>query len=245
MCDDLKTIGFQYEGSFAEYMEIPKQAIVMGNVLPLPAAIDFDNAVLLEPAACALNAQSYLDIKEGDNVVLYGSGFIGCIHAELAFLAGAKKVIMIEINASRRLEAKLMVPDVHIIDPLVIDTKKEVRKLTNGIGANVVITALSVPEIHTEALEIASKMGRISLFGGIAGNSKGYLDSNLIHYKELSVYGAHATSPALMKTLLGQVEQRELDLMKYISKRLPLSEIEQGFIAIRDENAIKVVITNL
>ncbi len=46
-----------------------------------------------------------------------------------------------------------------------------------------VITALSVPSVHTEALEVASKMGRISLFGGIAGDGKGYLDSNLIHYK--------------------------------------------------------------
>ena len=243
MCDDLQTIGFQYEGAFAEYMEIPKQAIKMGNVLPLADTIDMDNAVLTEPAACALNAQDYLDIRAGDYVVIYGSGYIGCVHAELAFLAGAAKVIMVEIAAPRREVALKMVPGIELLDPLAVDTKEEIKRLTGGRGANVVITALSVPEIHTEALEIAAKMGRISLFGGLAGDGKGYLDSNLIHYKELCVYGAHATLPSMMETLLKRIEEGKLDLSKYISHTIPLSEIEKGFIALRDENAMKVVIS--
>ena len=115
-------------------------------------------------------------------------------------------------------------------------------KLTDGRGADVVITALSVPSVHTEAQVIAAKMGRISLFGGIAGESKGFLDSNLIHYNELSVHGVHATTPRLMKQILDYVQQKKLDLEKYVSRVYALSDIEKGFIAIRDENVMKVVV---
>ena len=63
MCDHLTTIGFQYEGVFAPYVEIPKQAIIMENVIKLPDNISYDNASLIEPAACALNGQSYMHIE--------------------------------------------------------------------------------------------------------------------------------------------------------------------------------------
>ncbi len=96
-----KTIGFQYEGAFAEKMEIPKQAIEMGNVIKIPENVSDMSAALSEPAACALNAQTYLNIGPEDFVLIYGSGYIGCIHAELARIAGARKVIMVEIAEPR------------------------------------------------------------------------------------------------------------------------------------------------
>jgi len=242
MCDNLQTIGFQYEGAFAEYMEIPMQAIKMGSVLPVPEGVSMEDAVLSEPAACAVNAQAYLNITKGDYVVIYGSGFIGCIHAELAKLAGADKVIVVEIAPARREAARKMVSNIEVIDPLEEPAPAQIARLTGGRGANVVITALSVPAIHTEALEVASKMGRISLFGGIPGDGKGYLDSNLIHYKELCVYGAHATLPGMMQEIIDRVAAGQLNLKQYISHRVSLPDIEQGFIALRDENAMKVVV---
>lgn len=243
MCNSLKTIGFQYEGAFAEKMEIPKQAIKMGNVIKIPEAVSDMSAVLAEPAACALNAQRYLNIGEDDYVLIYGSGYIGCVHAELAKIAGAKKVIMVEIAEPRARIAKEMIPDITIINPKEQNTVAEVMKLTNGRGANVVITALSVPSVHTEALEVASKMGRISLFGGIAGDGKGYLDSNLIHYKELSVHGVHATTADLMREIIENVASGRMNLEKYVTKVFPLNQIEEGFRCIRDENAMKILIS--
>lgn len=160
-------------------MEIPKHVIDMGNVIKIPDSVSDMSAALSEPAACAFNAQTYLNIQPDDYVVIYGSGYIGCIHAELARLAGASKIIMVEIAKPRIEIAKKMIPDIIVINPKEQDTVEEVKRITNGRGANVVITALSVPSAHTEAQIIAAKRGRISLFGGIAGDGKGYLDSNL------------------------------------------------------------------
>lgn len=128
------------------------------------------------------------------------------LDAELARLAGASKIIMVEIAKPRIEIAKKMIPDIIVINPKEQDTVEEVKRITNGRGANVVITALSVPSAHTEAQIIAAKRGRISLFGGIAGDGKGYLDSNLIHYKELSIHGVHATTAGMMKEIIRYVE---------------------------------------
>lgn len=242
MCDHLKTIGYQFEGAFAEQMEIPHQAIAMGNVIKVPEEVSDMAAALSEPAACALNAQQYLNIQPDDYVVIYGSGYIGCIHAELAKLAGASKIIMVEIAEARAEIAKKMIPGIIMINPKEQNTVEEVAKLTGGRGANVVITALSVPSTHTEAQIIAAKMGRISLFGGIAGESKGFIDSNLIHYKELSVHGVHATTPAMMKQIMSYVSEGKLDLEKYVSAVCRLENIQDGFISIRDQNALKIIV---
>ncbi len=243
MCDDLKTMGFQYDGSFAEYMAIPGHALKMGNVIRIPDGISFDEACLAEPAACVLTSHAYLNIHEDDFVVVYGSGFIGCMHAEFALAAGARAVIMVEIAESRLEIAKQMIPAIQTINPGRENTVERVNEMTGGRGANVVITALSVPSVHTEAQQIASKMGRISLFGGIAGEGKGYLDSNLIHYKELCVYGVHATTPKLVQDVLDAVDSGKVSMKKYISHYYPLGDIVNGFAVIRDENAMKVVLT--
>lgn len=242
MCDYLETFGFQYEGAFAEKMEVPKQAIKMGNVIKVPDNVSDMSAVLAEPTACALNAQHYLSIEPEDTVVIYGSGYIGCIHAELARLAGATKIIMVEIAEVRAEIAKKMIPGIIMINPKEQNTVEEVKRITGGRGANVVITALSVPSVHTEAQMIVSKMGRISLFGGLAGDGKGYIDSNLIHYKELSVHGVHATTPAMMRQILAYVEEGKLDLEKYVTQVCKLKDIQDGFVSIRDKNALKVLV---
>lgn len=242
MCDHLKTIGYQFEGVFAEYLLIPSQAIKMNNVIKLPDGIDYDDATLVEPAACALNGQRYMKVTKGDYVVIYGSGMIGCLHAELAFLSGAEKVVIVEPAEKRGKIALEKVPGVIWINPLTQNTIEEVDAITNGRGANVVITSTSVPSVHEEAQIIAAKMGRISLFGGLAGESKGFIDSNLIHYKELQVCGVHATTADCMREIINLMEDKKLDAKKYIEKRIKLEDIEDGFVAIRDKNIMKVVV---
>lgn len=242
MCDCLETIGFQYDGVFAPCVEIPGKAVRMGNLIALPDSVSYDDATLIEPAACALNGQSYMHIGEGDDVVIYGSGIIGCIHAELAVQKGAAHVMIVEPVEKRGRIAMEKVPGVIWINPFTQNTVEEVRKITGGKGANVVITATSVPSVQAEAQDIAAKMGRICLFGGLPGESTGFIDSNKIHYKELQVCGVHATTVGFMKQIMEMMQEGRLDAKKYIEKIVPLEEIEKGFLSVRDENTMKVVI---
>ena len=244
MCDDLNTIGYQYDGGFAEYMAIPAQAFRMGNVYRLPDVKDYTIYTLSEPLACAVNAQSYLKIGSDDDVVIFGSGIIGCMHAELAMHAGAKNVFIVETSSERIKQVGEMLDNVHFVNSSETDVNEEIRRATGGKGADVVIIACSVGQAQADGMALLAKRGRISLFGGLAGESKGFIDSNLIHYREISVFGVHASTPAQNKAAMEMIHRAVIDVEKYVTKRYGLDEIEQAFTDINGGKVIKAIVVN-
>jgi L-iditol 2-dehydrogenase len=242
MCDNLQTIGFEFDGGFAPYMEIPAQAIRMGNINRLPAWVSDEEGALVEPCACVVNAQEFLQIKEGDYVAVWGSGYIGCIHAELALMSGAARVIMIEPAQQRAAEVASLLPEVIMIDPGKTDTVAQIMELTEGRGIDVGITACSAGAAQEEAQRVAAKRGRISLFGGLVGESKGFIDSNLIHYRELSVYGVHASTATHNRRVIDWLSIGRLSVKKYIKSIYPLAAIEEAMKDIKNGTAIKAIV---
>ena len=77
---------------------------------------------------------------------------------------------------------------------------------------------------------------------GIPGDATCFLDSNAIHYRELSVYGVHASTPAQNKNVLSLIAAGEIDVKKYITRTYPLKDIKQAFEAIKTENIMKAVV---
>jgi L-iditol 2-dehydrogenase len=241
MCDSLKTIGFQYPGTFAEYIKIPAEAIERGHLISVPDNVSDKAASVAEPVACAINAQSYLRIEDGDNVLIYGAGYLGCIHAELAFMQGADKVIIAEISEKRREKAKAFVPKATVINSGDKDYMDQVWDIVDGDGVDVVITACPAGITHRQGLELLYKNGRMSLFGGLPGTDNYHLDSNLIHYKEASVYGAHGSTVPQNRQALDAVAAGKLDVEKYITA-FALDDADKAFQALIDETAEKAVL---
>lgn len=242
MCDNLTTLGFQYDGSFAEYMEIPAAFFKMNNVNKVPAVVLDTDVALAEPSACALNAQEFLNIGKGDTVAIFGSGYIGCIHAELAFASGADQVIMIEPNEVRAEEARKLVDRIQMVNSAKEDLVERVMEMTNGRGADVVITACSVGAAQVSAQQIAAKRARISLFGGLPGDGTGFIDSNQIHYKELSIFGVHASTAAQNRKVLEWLGEGKINVHKYITKVYDLKDILQAFADIKEKGIMKAVV---
>jgi L-iditol 2-dehydrogenase len=242
MCVSLRTIGFDFDGTFAEYMEIPAQALAMGNVLPVVDSVPTEQAVLAEPAACCLNGQEFLQIGPEDTVFIFGSGFIGCVHAELALRKGAKRVILSDVSDARLEVARTMLPPLDTINTASGDANRFVRDRTDGLGADVIITACPSGDAHAAAMTMAAPQARISLFGGIPGEGRCFLDSNAIHYQELSVYGSHASTAAQNRQVLEWLSAGKLDLAKYVSATFALSDIAEAFEALSSEKVLKVLI---
>ena len=108
--------------------------------------------------------------------------------------------------------------------------KKEERlRETDNYGADVVITATSVPSVHTEAQIIAAKMGRISLFGGLPGEGKGYLDSNLIHYRKMELIGTFSADKCDFERAAELMREKKIDLSKLVEAKYKLDDVEQAF----------------
>ncbi|MHB8062724.1 MAG: zinc-dependent dehydrogenase [Ruminiclostridium sp.] len=244
MCENLKTIGYEYDGGFAEYMVIPSQAFRMSNVYKLHHTNDYSVYTLSEPLACAINAQSYLNIKEGEDVLIIGSGIIGCMHAELALNSGAKNVFIIETSDERIKQASELLNKVTFINSKDKDVFKELNRLTDGKGADVAIIACSVGSAQADGMKMLAKCGRISLFGGLSGDSTGFIDSNLIHYREISVFGVHASTPKQNMQAMGMIHSGVINVEKYVTKRYLLENINQAFKDIESGNIMKAIIIN-
>jgi L-iditol 2-dehydrogenase len=245
LCDSLTTIGFQYDGGFASHMAVPPSAIAMGNVLALPDGADDVAVALAEPIACVMNGQELLRIDRGDTVVVFGSGFIGCMHAELAIVAGASQVYMIEISTPRGDMARTHLNNsaIQVVNPGERGAVDFIREVTDGDGADVAIVACSAGAAQRDAIEVAAKRGRVSLFGGLAGDSVGFLDSNLIHYKELGVFGVHASTVEQNKKTQQMICSGALDARKYVSQVVGLDDIVDAFEALQAETILKAVVT--
>jgi L-iditol 2-dehydrogenase len=242
LCDHLETIGFQYDGTFAEYLEIPQSAFRQGNVSKIERQVSDEEAVLAEPIACVVNAQQFLHIQPGEFVAIFGAGFIGCMHAKLAALNGAEKVFMIEVNPIRAKQAQALNPNLILLEPSKGNLVETARNLTDGRGMDVAIVACSVGSAQVDAMNITAKLGRVSLFGGLPGESKGFLDSNIIHYKEISVYGVHASTPAQNRQALKWISEGTLDVSQYSRDIFMLEHIEEAFQALQNEKIMKAII---
>ena len=74
VCQNQTSVGYQYDGGFAEYMIVPPQVLKVDGLNRIPDGVDFDEASAAEPFACAINAQEQLGVEEGDFVVIFGAG---------------------------------------------------------------------------------------------------------------------------------------------------------------------------
>ena len=241
LCDHAREIGQHWPGGFAEYLALPGEALRTGTVVPIPDGLDPVHAAVSEPVSSCLNAQEKGQVGLGDTVVIIGSGPIGCIHVALARARGATRVMVADVFADRLKLCEPFGPD-DTIHAGEVDLVEEVLRLTNGKGADVVITANPVPDTQVQALEMARKGGRILLFGGLPHDrSRPGLDTNLIHYRGLQVIGTTTFAPRHHRQAVSMMASGRLDGNRLVTDVLPLTSFQAGVEKAISGKALKVV----
>jgi L-iditol 2-dehydrogenase len=243
VCTRQESMGYHYDGGFAQFMVVPAKVLAVDGVNRVPEAVGFAEASVTEPLACVLNGQELARVGDGDDVVVVGSGPIGCLHVRLARARGAARVFLVDINADRlALAAALVAPDA-TVDAGHTDAVDEIRKLTDGRGADVIITAAASGAAQEQALLMAAPQGRISFFGGLPkDNPVIACDSNLVHYRELTIVGANGSSPAHNAGALGLIASGSVPVADLITRRLPLDRALEAFEVVARGEAIKVTV---
>ncbi len=240
-CENVLELAQRWPGGFAEYMAIPEEALTLGTIGAVPDGLDPVIAAVSEPICSCLNAQEKGRVSLGDTVVIIGAGPVGCIHASLARARGAFKVIIADVLALRLELAKAFGPDL-LIDASQTDLVEEVMRATDGQGADVVITANPVPHTQVQAVEMARKGGRVLLFGGLPhDNSKPGLDTNLVHYRGLSLIGTTIFARRHHRQALGLLASGRIPGDKLVTHRLPLAKFQEGLDLATRGQALKVV----
>lgn len=243
VCPNQLSMGYQFPGGFADYMIVPNEVIRVDGVNHIPEGVSYIEAAVVEPLACVLNAQQLARVGEGDTVLVMGAGPIGCLHVRLARSLGAKQVFLADINGERlKISADVVKPDA-AIDMSHTDLGQEIKNLTGGKGPTVIITAAPSGQAQEQAIAMAAPGGRISFFGGLPKDKPIIqADSNLIHYKELTILGANGSSPAQNRQALALIASGSVRVRDLVTHEVSLDDVAKAIEYVTSGESIKVVV---
>lgn len=239
MCQKHDIFGFQtnVNGGMAEYARIPKEA----RVYQVPKDMPLEQAILVEPYACAKHAVDRAQITNEDVVVLSGAGPLGIGMVGCAKLRNPKCLIVLDLKEERLEMAKKFGADL-VLNPAKVDVVKEVQNLTGGYGCDIYIEATGAPPSVVQGLNMIRKMGRFVEFSVFGQETT--VDWSIIgDSKELDLLGAHL-SPYSFDVVLDWIEAGKLPTEKVVSHTFPLEQWEQAFrLNDKGDGSMKVVLT--
>lgn len=241
LCMSHKMLGTNWAGGFAQYIYLPPEVMSRGFIEHVPENLSFYEAAMAEPASSVIACQEDNRIGLGDTVVIIGDGPIGCLHIEVARARGASKIIM--VGRSRLDSAKQFQPD-YTINYQEQNPVEEVLKITDGLGADIVICSAPATAIQQQGVEMVRKRGKVVLFGGVnKNNPMTTLNSNTIHYNEITVVGSFSYPSTGLYQSVKLISEGKISAKKYVTKTVKLSEIPEGIAYAEQRKALRVAVS--
>jgi len=236
-CLNLKIIGAQTNGAFAEYVVVDEN-----RVFKLPANMSFEEGAMIEPTAVAVHAIKRSSGVEGKDIMILGAGTIGLLILQVAKAFGADSIIITDIIDSRLSLAKELGAD-EVINPSKGKLRDIVMGLTRGLGISLAFEAVGVEETLKDALTLARKGGEIIVIGVFERPSIPIPIMEIVN-KELVVKGSLIYRWDY-ETALRLVSTGKVNVRKLISVSLPLEKIREAFeqALYRKDKVLKAQIT--
>ena len=228
ICVNRKTIGYEIDGGFAEYIKLPAAAIKKGNVIKIPEGVSDIEAAASEPLAAAYNGILRCQLKGKETVLIIGGGPIGLFHVQLAKIFGADKVILSEPMENKRKLAKELGADL-CLNPLAEDLAEILKDFTGGEGVDCLLMDVGRVDVIEKSLNYIKKGGRYVLFAGCPQGAQITIDPNLIHYREIEFTGASSSSPANHRIVLDLIASGKIKMDSLITDIFPLKDWKKGF----------------
>jgi len=222
LCDDLMF----WNGAYAEFAHLPAR-LVERNLLPIPADLSFREAAMVEPLACVVRGVDESWVGRGQSVAVIGSGPIGLMFVALARMRGAH--VIVAGRNPRRLERAVEVGAEAIvaIEP-GRDLGVELRdRSPEGRGPDIVIEAVGLPETCEAAVRAVRKGGVVNLFGGCPTETRIGIDSQRLHYQELTIKSSFHHTPDSFRKAFRLIADGHVDPNQFITGEKPLAALPE------------------
>jgi L-iditol 2-dehydrogenase len=231
LCEDL----LFNNGAYAEFIGIPAR-IVEKNTLLVPDGIPLEYAALTEPLACVVRGLEESGARAGDTMVVIGAGPIGLMFMHAAEIAGLDVIAVVkrehQVGAAKLFGAS----EVVLVDA-VKDVVAATRAVTNeGRGADVVIEAVATPTTWEWAVDMVRKGGLVNFFGGPPSGTKVKLDTNRLHYGDITLKASFHHTPATCRTAFELVTSGRFKCAEYVTGRARLDEVPAIFAGMMHRN---------
>jgi len=207
-------------------------------IFPLPEALTFEDGALIDPASIALHVANRGAITPGDTVAITGAGTIGLLAGDAALIRGAARVIV--VGRGYRL-AKAAALGFETVNTATGDPAGEVRALTGGLGADVVLECAGVPETIEWAVEMLRRGGRCATVGIPTVGVEIAMQKLVLD--ELELVGSRA-SAGEMRRVMPLVEQGRMRVREMVTHRFGLADYADALATFNDRTsgAIKIIV---
>lgn len=225
LCENRRVLGvapveYCQHGAFAEYVALPTRILYR-----LPAGLSFQQAAMVEPVSIAIHAVQRVRVAPTDTAVVIGSGMIGLFVVQALRWAGARRIIAVDLDASRLALAR----ELGATDTLQSDTcdvPAEVARLTGGQGADLAFEVVGVSPTLQLALASLRRGGSAVLVGNLAPKTDFPLQA--VVTRELTLYGT-CSSAGEYPLCLDLIMRGVIRVEPMISAVAPLAEGAEWF----------------
>ncbi len=227
-------IGVNEQGAFAEYLRLPAF-----NVVPLPDDIPDEIGAILDPLGNAVHTALSFDLL-GEDILITGAGPIGIMAAAVARHAGARNVVITDINSDRLRLAEHVVPTVRTVDVGREDLRDVIDELGLTQGFDVGLEMSGSQAALDQMVEALVMGGKIALLGIPPGQSP--VNWSNIVFKAITLKGVYGREMFETWYKMIAMLQNGLDVSRIITHRFDVDDFELGFAAMRSGASGKVVL---
>ena len=224
-------------GTFAQYLKIPAP-IIKQNLLAIPNDLDLALAAMTEPLACVLHGIARSNFTPDSRVVIIGDGAIGLMF--VAVMASQCLSVWLFGGNDDRLAVGETLGAERTWNYHQVDIPTTVRDLTQGWGADIIIEATGVPSVWETAISCGRPGATINLFGGCPKDTTINVNTDRLHYSELTLKGVFHNTPQHVRAALSLLASKTIPFELLISDRRPLTDLARTFEDMKNREVIKV-----
>jgi len=239
VCETLHTTNYD-PGGFAEFIRIPRINVDRGT-FALPPEMSYEAGVFIEPLACVVRGQRKAGVRQGQTLLILGSGLSGLLHLVLARVSGLTRIITTDVNEfrlnlARRLGATAAIPAQE-------DVPARIRKVNEGRLADLVIVCTGAFSAFQQALQSVDRGGAVLCFATTEPGVNLPVPINAFWRNGVTLLPSYACNPMEIRIAMDLIAGGKIPIRELITHRLPLAETGKGFQLVADAgDSMKVVI---
>lgn len=241
-CPTLHTTNFD-PGGFSEYVRVPALQTERG-VLVLPDGVTYEEGTFVEPLGCVVRAQTRAGVRPGSTVLVIGSGISGLLHIRLAAALGAGRVLATDVNAYRLEWARRAGAHTAFDAREAGDRLPElVREANDGRLADLVMLCTGAPSAIEQGLACLGSGATFVFFAPPPPGEPYPMPMAELWRREVTVRTAYGAAPDDLAAALQLIAERRVRVDDFVTHRLPLSRIAEGFDLVVEATAsVKVIV---
>ena len=227
LCDDL----LFNNGAYADFLRVPAR-IVEKNTLHVRNGLSFEHAALTEPLACVMRGMEESGARSGDTMIVVGAGPIGLMFMHAAQLGGIEVIAVVKRAKQEEVARRFGAQQVLVVEGSgdhrdIVDAARALTQ--DGRGADVVIEAVATPDTWEWAVGMVRKGGVVNFFGGPPSGTVVSLDTNRLHYGDITLKASFHHTPRSCRAAFQLIESGNFRGDDFITGKASLKDVPRVF----------------